>query len=222
MENEPQLLWPKLAAFVRQHTHDVRNHLNGLDLEAALLSELVTDAEAADSVKRMRTQVRRLASDLRALSARFADPQPDPAPFAAAEFVSICKEQAAALSVELAVENEPPPDAAINVDGMAVAQVFKELLQNAREFGEGRVELSTAADGDAATFSFREKCAGDIDPSGWGRAPFASTKRGAYGLGLWEADRTVAANGGTVARRLDDDGMLVTEIRFPLLSQTSQ
>lgn len=216
--HESQPLWPKLAAFVRQHTHDVRNHLNGLDLEAALLSELVTDAEAADSVQRMRCQVRKLAADLRTLSARFADPRPDPTPFALAEFISICEEHAASLSVDLAVDGSPPPDAMVNVDAMAISDVFKELLRNALQFGEGAVALSVEISDDSAKFAFREKCSGDIDPSCWGQSPFASTKRGAYGLGLWEADRTVAANGGSVARRIEEDTTLVTEIFFPLHS----
>ena len=31
--NEPQIPWARIVAFVRQHTHDVRNGLNCLDLE---------------------------------------------------------------------------------------------------------------------------------------------------------------------------------------------
>ncbi|MEO8351834.1 MAG: hypothetical protein ABI680_08880 [Chthoniobacteraceae bacterium] len=215
MENEPTLLWPKIAAFVRQHTHDLRNHLNGLDLEAALLSELVNDAEAVDSVKRMRAQVRKLASDLRSLSARFAEPKPDPTPFTAADFVAICEDQADSLAMELVVTANPPPETLINVDGTAISHAFREILANAKEFGEGRVSLDVTASSDTVSFAFREKCSPDVDPSCWGRIPFVSTKRGGYGLGLWEADRTIAANGGVVTRRVEPEGFLVTEACFP-------
>ena len=36
MDDEVLIPYPRVAAFVRQHTHDVRNFLNGLDLEASL------------------------------------------------------------------------------------------------------------------------------------------------------------------------------------------
>ncbi len=215
MENEPTLLWPKFAAFVRQHTHDVRNHLNGLDLEAALLSELVNETEAVDSVKRMRAQVRKLASDLRTLSARFAEPTPDPTPFTAADFVAICQDHAETLNLELSVTATPPSEKMINVDGIAVSQAFREFLANAKDFGDGHVRLAATATPETISFAFREKCSPEVDPSCWGRVPFVSTKRGGYGLGLWEADRTIAANGGHVARRVEREGVLVTTVCFP-------
>ena len=70
--------------------------------------------------------------------------------------------------------------------------------------------------GDQVAFELREPKSAPVDPSAWGRAPFVSTRRGAYGLGLWEADRLVRANGGEVSREVLSDGKLVTKLTFPI------
>src|SRR5687767_3011033 len=93
MDSAPLVPWPRVTAFVRQHTHDVRNHLNGIDLEAALLRELITDPEALEGVARLRQQVRDTAAGLRALSNRLADPVPRPSAISATELFEIWQEQ---------------------------------------------------------------------------------------------------------------------------------
>ena len=70
--------------------------------------------------------------------------------------------------------------------------------------------------GDRVAFELREPKSAPVDPSAWGRTPFVSTRRGAYGLGLWEADRLVRANGGEVTREVLSDGKLVTKLTFPI------
>ena len=50
MNSVPEIKWPRLAAFMRQHTHDVRNGLNSLDLETSFLEEFVNDDEGRASV----------------------------------------------------------------------------------------------------------------------------------------------------------------------------
>ena len=71
MSTEPQIPWARIVAFVRQHTHDVRNGLNCLDLETSLLRELITDDEGRQSVDRVRSQVRSMANEMRSLAAVF-------------------------------------------------------------------------------------------------------------------------------------------------------
>jgi signal transduction histidine kinase len=218
MDHEPQIAWQRVAAFVRQHTHDVRNHLNSLDLEAALLSELVPAGEARESVDRLRKQIREFAGEMRMLSGKFGDPPSGRAVVPASVLFLIWKDQAANLTPQPEVMwSEDVGEAKLTVDPDAIARTFHELLFNAVSFGSGRPLRADAraADGQVA-FTLTEPKAEPLDPSNWGHIPLASTRRGGYGLGLWSVERCVVASSGEVQRRYDPTGKsLVTTLRFP-------
>ena len=218
MHSAPDLSWSHLAQFIRQHTHDVRNGLTSLDLEASLLAELVPSGEAGESVARMRAQIRKLAADLRALAAKFADPQPTRELFAALDLFLIWQDQLTALdSAPTVVWSAAIGEERVNVDAVALANVFRELLANAQTFGTGASLLGTArVEGGHIAFELREPKDAPVETASWGRAPFASMRHGHYGLGLWEAQRTIAANGGEVQRRFASEALaLITTLRFP-------
>ena len=217
MESDPEISWPRLAAFVRQHTHDVRNGLNALDLETALLQELATDDEGRASVARVRQQVRGLAEKLRAMSALFQEPQPCAAPLAARELLLIWREQNDALAEPPVVEwIEEVGDAKVNVDAGMMATVFRELLANARSFREGEPAIASARrEGEEIVFELCEPKPAPVDTAAWGRRIFETTKRGGYGLGLWTAKRLTEAIGATLTRR-NEEGALVTRIALPV------
>ena len=218
MESEPEISWPRLAAFVRQHTHDVRNALNSLDLESALLQELVTDDEARTGAARVRQQVRGLAEKLRALSVLFQEPQPYTAPLAARELLLIWREQNDSLPEPPAVEwIEEVGDAKVKVDAGMMATIFRELLVNARAFRDGGPATASARrEGGEVVFALREPKTTPVDTVRWGRQLFETTKRGGYGLGLWTVKRLADANGATLARR-NEEGALVTHIALPVV-----
>src|SRR4051812_10291660 len=67
----------RVSSFIRQVTHDVRNNLNSIDLQAAYLAELVTDAETLAEVRRIRALIQTSARHLQALSANFQAPSPN-------------------------------------------------------------------------------------------------------------------------------------------------
>ncbi len=219
MDTAPDLSLPRLAHFVRQHTHDVCNDLNGLDLESVLFFELAPSDEARASAARIRTQIRRLAADLHGLAAKFVEPKPVRALYAARELFLIWQDQPAAI--------DPAPDVQwrdilgteqVNVDAAALAEVFRELLANAQAFGtctpllaESRVE-----DG-RIVFELREPKDAPVEPAGWGDSPFAVMRHGHYGLGLWAAQRTITASGGEMRRSFSPDTMeLITTLHFPV------
>jgi hypothetical protein len=218
MDTAPDLSLPRLAQFIRQHTHDVCNDLNGIDLEATLLAELAPGGEARESVSRIHGQIRRLAADLRALSAKFNEPKPVRALYAARELFLIWQDQAAALVPAPAVQwSEALGTEQANVDAAALADVFRELLANAQASGTGAPLLaaSRAEDG-RIIFELREPKAAPVEFADWGCAPFASVRHGHYGLGLWNAQRTITASGGEVRRRFAQDTMeLITTLLFP-------
>jgi len=218
MESEPEISWPRLAAFVRQHTHDVRNALNALDLETALLQELATDDEGRASAASVRKQVRGLAEKLRALSALFQEPQPYAAPLAARELFLIWREQNESLPEPPVIEwIEEVGDAKVNVDAGMMATVFRELLANARSFREDEPATASARrEGEEVVFELREPKSAPVDTAAWGRRIFETTKRGGYGLGLWTVRQLTEAIGATVTRR-NEEGALVTRIALPVV-----
>ena len=217
MTKDTELGWPAIALFMRQLTHDVRNQLNGLELELTLASEFVTGGEGAESLSRTRDQLHHIAAQLRSLSLKFADPSPTLAPIAAAELFLIFKEQAAG------VEKLPPinwsqtlKDELVSVDAGDLANAVRELLLNAREFGSAGIEIRGCAEAGEVIYQFIEPKPAPLDTERWGRAPFHSTKRNGYGLGLWLAQRLVEANGGQLTHEYNPAAkQLVTTLTLP-------
>ena len=62
---------PRVAGFIRQVTHDVRNGLNSMDLQAAYLAELITQPEAVEELRRLRGLIHSTARQLQSVSANF-------------------------------------------------------------------------------------------------------------------------------------------------------
>lgn len=216
MDAKPDISWERVAAFVRQHTHDVRNGLNCLDLETALLDEFVTDDEGRASLLRVKKQVRSLAEHLRSLSGLFQDPQPNAAPLAARELLMIWREKHAALSEAPEVRwVDELGDEKVHVDAEMLATVFRELLRNAATFSPGSaVQIVARVKSGDVEFELREPKSTEVDTRAWGE-PFSTTRRGGYGLGLWMARRLVEANGATIMRRyLPEEESLSTQIVF--------
>lgn len=220
MDVNRELNWDRVAAFVRQHTHDVRNHLNALDLEAALLAELVTDPEASVSVTRLRRQIREAAAGMRALSAKFAEPRATGIPISARVLLEIWKEQHAAIEAAPTVDwQDRLGSERVSVDPEAMSEVFRELLVNAMSF-QSRPPLTVSAGvtEDSVTLSLGEPKDAEVQVEDWGRRPFFSTRRGSYGLGLWTIERRVLAHGGSVQRQFDPTTReLVTTLRLPIV-----
>jgi signal transduction histidine kinase len=217
MSDEPEIPWARVAAFVRQHTHDVRNGLNGLELETALLQELVPDGEAHATVRRLRKQVRSIAEQLRVMSSAFQEPQPHAGPIAAHELLLIWREKHAALPGAPQVRWEDALGAEqVSVDAEMLATVFSELLRNAAAFSPGtEVSITARANDDAVIFELREPKQEAVDTSAWGQ-PFTTTRRDGYGLGLWAARRLIEANGGSMVQRCDGDA-LTTQVVLPVV-----
>lgn len=221
MGSDLNLPWKNVSRFVRQNTHDIRNHLNSLDLEAALLADIVgNDPEALESVTRLRGQIRALAGHLKSLSSRVADPVANPAPFPAKEMFLVWQEQADSL------ENAPQIEwvdafesEMLNVDALSMAPAFSEILTNARDFrengsrlhGVGRIEEGRAI------YELREPRHQSLETEGWGIMPLNSSKAARYGLGLFMVRRTAEANGGTSSWSYSPETKeLVTRIAFPV------
>lgn len=221
MTSIPDVSWSRVAAFVRQHTHDLRNDLNGLDLEAALLADIVADPEGVESVSRIRGEIRKVAANLRTLSGKFADARPTLLRLPAQELFLIWQDQLTELLTRPKVEwSSTLGEGEVNIDPAGVAGAFREVLANAQAFGNGETIRATAAPDDGiALFQLREPKAEPVTPESWGTTPFLSTRRGGYGLGLCDVVRTVEASGGTISWNFEPGrSELATSIRFPFAS----
>lgn len=220
MISETELSWPKVASFVRQLTHDVRNQLNGMELEAALIAESCATTETLESLARIREQLHHVAGSLRALSSKFAEPSPLLSPIPATEIFLIFQEQAGSISKLPSIDwSHTFGSEQINVDPSELATVARELLTNARDFGPGGdIAARGWVEGGSAIYEFREPKSAAIETKLWGHAPFHTTRRDGYGLGLWEARRLVEANKGTISHAFDlETKQLVTRLTFPIL-----
>lgn len=217
--DEPDIPWSRVAAFVRQHTHDVRNGLNSLDLETEYLGELVPAGEAAESVDRVRKQLRSVAQQLRSLSALFQQPSPLAAKIPARVLLKIWREKHASLTPAPEVHwIDELGEQQVNVDVEMMATVFRELLTNAVAYSP-RVPLTISAriEGGAVVFELREPKQSPLDTSTWGQ-PFTSTRRDRYGLGLWTAYRLMALNDVSLTQRyLPEEACLQTRLVLPVV-----
>ena len=217
MDAETAIPLARIAEFVRQHTHNVRNSLNSLELESGLLQEFVLDAEGQASTERIRRQLRSLAEDMRALSAVFQDPVPTAGPLPARDLWLIWQEKHAQLPEAPEVRwVDALGGQTVNVDAEMMAFVFRELLLNATRFSPGSPLTVTArAKAGEVIFELREPKKAAVDPGTWGQ-PFSTVRRTGYGLGLWAARRFTEANGATFAQQYAaEDGALTTRIVFP-------
>jgi len=219
MDAEPDISWARVAAFVRQHTHDVRNDLNSIGLETALVEECLRDDEGRASLQRLRRQLRSLGDGLRSLAALFQDPQPVAAPIPAHDLFLIWQEMHAALPNAPAVQwRDELDDEKVSVDVEMLATVFRELLVSAAGLTEGD-SLTVAArvtDG-KVVFELREPKREELDAGAVGQT-FSTTRPGRCDLRLWAARGLVEANGGMLERRqLPKDGLLITQIVFPVV-----
>jgi hypothetical protein len=60
-----------IARVVKRHTHDVRNALNGMELELALLDESIKDLSARAAIKRLRDAGGEIGRLMQGLSSKF-------------------------------------------------------------------------------------------------------------------------------------------------------
>ena len=55
---------PDVVKFVRQLSHDLRNHLNAAELQSAYLAEIAEDPELKEEIKRLRAMISEVGSKL--------------------------------------------------------------------------------------------------------------------------------------------------------------
>lgn len=214
--------WPNCVRFVRQLNHDIRNHLNAIELQAALLNEIAPEGEVKDEVKRLRGTLSTVAVALQKLSTRLSEPKPNPIPYRAADLMSDLQkkfewaqaERAPRVKWEIGATNE-----SVDVDPQLLEEVLWELIENAFQFSpkETTFALSSEIRGSDFIITLREpKPADGLTTSDWGREPLKNPRHGHYGVGLPRVRAIIEGHGGKFSAAYDDKAQaLVTTILLP-------
>lgn len=220
--------WTDIVRFVRQLSHDLRNHLNAAELQAVYISELTGDAELKTEIKRLRATIAGLGAILQKLLADLGQIKPSLMPYRAVDFVEDLRQKFAHdFPQESAAVNwdVQPGDAALNVDPQLLQQALLELFANAfqHQRGQGPLAATAKIDNDRFVFTLREPKAGfELSTENWGREPLRKISQGHYGLGLNRVRVIVEAHGGELHAHYDPtESVLLTTITLPLSAEPS-
>ena len=116
---------------VLKHVHDVRNSINGLDMEAVLLTERSTDPHVIQTLGRIRLEIKHLEATVKSLMFKFAAPQP--MAFPTRDLLQLWQGQTAPLEdathrIEWSMAGD---SSVITVDAQAILSVLRGLVLTA-------------------------------------------------------------------------------------------
>ncbi|MGI8432843.1 MAG: sensor histidine kinase [Chthoniobacterales bacterium] len=224
-QSEPSIPWPETVKFIGQFNHDIRNHLNAIELQSAFLGEIIEEAEAKDEVRRLREMTAAMGAALQKLSGQLSKINPSTMSYQGVELIEDLQSkitathpaEAAAIEWHSSLGQEP-----IEIDPHLLIEAFAELFANAFTHSRGSEPLgfSASADDGALVFTLREPKAEALEVGeDWGTRPFAQVRHGHYGLGLFRARAIVAAHQGTMRTTFDPAAStLVTIVTLPQAS----
>jgi K+-sensing histidine kinase KdpD len=220
--------WADIVRFVRQLSHDLRNHLNAAELQAVYIGESTGDAELKSEIKRLRATIAGLGAILQKLSADLGQIKPSLMPYRAVDFVGDLREKVAHDFPQESVAinwNVEPGDATLNVDPQLLQQALLKLFANAfqHEYGQGALSATAKIESGRFVFTLREpKARFELSTENWGREPLRKISQGHYGLGLNRVRVIVEAHGGQLRAHYDpSESVLVTTIILPLSAELS-
>jgi K+-sensing histidine kinase KdpD len=224
VQTEPNIGWSRLTKFVSQLNHDLRNHLNAIELQAAFLSEIAGDAEGKAEVARLREMTGEMNAHLQRLSSAMARVQPTMMRYLASEFVEDLQAKLQREEPELAAQIEwkvSLGEEAMEIDPHLLQEAFVEILRNANthDRGEGAFVFEVRREGDSVEFRLTEpKTNLEGTTEDWGGRPLERVRSGHYGLGLFRARSIFEAHHATLRAQFDSGtSTLVTTVALPVL-----
>ena len=118
--------WNDVVRFVRQLSHDLRNHLNAIELQSTFLAELAQDGELKPEVQRLREMTYEIGVTLQKLTGAMSEANPRLMSYRAADFVDDLREKLEA--------DRPKESGSIEWDvklGDETLQIDPQLMQQA-------------------------------------------------------------------------------------------
>ena len=226
----PDVPWERVEGFIGQLAHDIRNGLNALELQLTFLGEISTDPEAVDEIKRVRATVGNITRQLQTLRVATGAVHPYALEYPAADFFDDLRERLVKLHPESSErfvwDTRLDAGFMLSVDPELTLNALLELLSNALSFADdttSRFRATVTATADKATVTLQEPRASQpgVTLQDWGRAPLLTTRRGAYGLGLFRVRRAIEAQGGELEVDYSPENqMLTTKVALRGVPQT--
>lgn len=217
-----------VATFLRQLTHDIRNGLNAVDLQSAYMAELLPEGEVSDEMKRLRQMLRDITKSLQSLSRKLQEPQTMVIDCPASMMFESLQTRASEQFVEDAAKitwSGNVGEESVELDVERFCEAFMELLRNAFQFSERTADIRVNASTGKGVMNIEiseRKAAPESSPEEWGLAPFVSTRRGGYGLGLFRVRAVCGAQNIGFRQRYDADaGELVSSLAVPFKANGS-
>ena len=188
-----------VGRMLAQITHEVRNPLNAMSLNAEMLSDEVSSPDAKAMLDTIGGEIRRLErlterylhlSRKRVSERVLTDPRDLLRSLLAMDEGALSN---AGLTVDLS-EHTPVP---VEFDADAVTRAIRNLLRNAAEAGASRMHIEVAEIADQLQFALTDDGPGlDAEQTTQAFDPFYTTKARGTGLGLAISQRIVQAHGG--------------------------
>jgi K+-sensing histidine kinase KdpD len=215
--------WVDAVRFIGQLSHDLRNHLNAIELQSAYISELEEDAKLKGEVNRLREMISGLTSVLQKVSRRLGEVKPNVISYRASDFVEDLRKKIAQEFPNNGSEiswDVQPGDAVLNIDPQLLQEAIVELFANAfrHERGKGALAAEARIDKNRFLFTLREpKIRFELSTENWGREPLRKVSHGHYGLGLNRVRTILEAHGGEMHAQYEPKASaLVTALILPL------
>jgi len=212
-----------VARFVRQLSHDLRNHLNAAELQSAFINELAEDGELKTEIKRLRGMLSETGTSLQRVTAALAPIRLTEMSYEASAFLQDLEQKLTAQFPEKSSTvhwQTNVGSAALQIDPQILQGAFLEFFANAFQHDSNAGRISADAeikDGEFA-FTLREpKETMNNSTAQWGREPFGKLSQGHYGLGLYRARNIIEAHRGRLDVHHDQpSSSLVTTVRLPV------
>jgi K+-sensing histidine kinase KdpD len=215
--------WSDTVRFIRQLGHDLRNHLNAIELQSAYIDELADKTELKQEIKRLRDMISRLTTTLQSLSADLGEIKPNLISYPASDFVEDLQKKIAREfpdNVSDIIWEIKAGSAMLRIDPELLTRAFLEFFANAFQHGRGEGNLVVVARIERKQFIFtlqEPKEHFRLSTENWGHEPMRQISQGHYGLGLNRVRIILEAHGGEMHAQYDSSAsMLVTTLTMPL------
>ncbi|HEV3408841.1 MAG TPA: ATP-binding protein [Chthoniobacterales bacterium] len=213
-----------VTRFVRQLSHDLRNHLNAAELQSAYVTEIASDGEVKAELQRLRGMLSEMGRSLQRVSAALTPLKLTRMPYEAAALVEDLRQKFTSQMPEESASvrwSVNCGSAQLDVDPQLLQQALLELLTNAFQHGRGvgPIEITAETEDNSFVFRLREpKAAFEASTTNWGHEPFSAVGHEHYGLGLHRATSIIEAHEGRLSARYDSaSSSLVTTVALPIL-----